>query len=87
MLIVGSSWTSPGLFGPRHGFASSYCYPQEEEWLRAAAANPAFDFLREPQEDIYTLADGRPFNDQMTPHNPYPARVGRTIAPTTSRSV
>jgi len=37
---------------------------QEEEWLRAAAANPAFDFLREPQEDIYTMADGRPFHDQ-----------------------
>lgn len=36
----------------------------EEEWLRAAAANPAFDFLKEPQEDIYTLSDGRPFYDQ-----------------------
>ena len=36
----------------------------EEEWLRAAAANPAFDFLREPHEDIYTMADGRPFHDQ-----------------------
>jgi len=29
----------------------------EMEWLRAAAANPAFDFLKEPEEDIYTLAD------------------------------
>jgi len=36
----------------------------EREWLRAAAANPAFDFLKEPEEDIYTLADGRPFRDQ-----------------------
>jgi len=36
----------------------------EQEWLRAAAANPAFDFLREPQEDIYTRADGKPFRDQ-----------------------
>ncbi|MBC7228109.1 MAG: hypothetical protein H5T61_12925 [Thermoflexales bacterium] len=36
----------------------------EEEWLRAAAANPAFEFLKEPQEDIYTLSDGRPFYDQ-----------------------
>lgn len=36
----------------------------EKEWLRMAAANPAFDFLREPEEDIYTLADGRPFHDQ-----------------------
>jgi len=34
----------------------------EQEWLRAAAANPAFDFLKEPGEDIYTLADGEPFH-------------------------
>jgi hypothetical protein len=34
----------------------------EAEWLRAAAANPAFDFLKEPGEDIYTLSDGKPFN-------------------------
>ena len=36
----------------------------EVEWLRAAAANLAFDFLKEPEEDIYTLADGRSFYDQ-----------------------
>ena len=36
----------------------------EAEWLRAAASNPAFDFLKNPREDIYTLADGRPFNDK-----------------------
>jgi hypothetical protein len=36
----------------------------EVEWLRAAAANPAFDFLKEAEEDIHTLADGRPFHDQ-----------------------
>jgi hypothetical protein len=36
----------------------------EEEWLQAAARNPAFDFLKEPEEDIYTLADGKPFDDQ-----------------------
>jgi len=35
----------------------------EIEWLRAAAANPAFDFLKAPEEDIYTLADGRPFDN------------------------
>ena len=34
----------------------------EQEWLRAVAANPAFDFLKEPEEDIYTLADGKPFS-------------------------
>jgi hypothetical protein len=38
----------------------------ESEWLRAAAANPAFDFLKEPAEDVYTLSDGRPFNDQTS---------------------
>ena len=36
----------------------------EREWLRVAAMTPAFDFLREPEEDIYTLADGKPFYDQ-----------------------
>jgi hypothetical protein len=36
----------------------------EKEWLQAAASNPAFDFLKEPEEDIYTLADGKPFDDQ-----------------------
>lgn len=35
----------------------------EREWLQAAATNPAFDFLKDPEEDIYTLADGKPFND------------------------
>lgn len=35
----------------------------EKEWLYAAASNPAFDFLKEPEEDIYTTADGRPFHD------------------------
>jgi hypothetical protein len=46
-------------------------FPEEEyeeisepEWLHAAATSPAFDFLREPEEDIYTLADGRPFDDK-----------------------
>ena len=36
----------------------------EREWLRAAATNPAFDFLKDPGEDIYTPSDGKPFNDQ-----------------------
>jgi hypothetical protein len=34
------------------------------EWLRAAAGNPAFDFLKNAEEDIYTLADGKPFHDE-----------------------
>ncbi len=32
----------------------------ETEWLSAAASNPAFEFLNDPDEDIYTLADGKP---------------------------
>lgn len=35
----------------------------EQEWLQAAASNPVFDFLKDSEEDIYTLADGKPFND------------------------
>ena len=35
----------------------------ESEWLRSAASNPAFDLLKDPEEDIYTLADGKPFNE------------------------
>lgn len=36
----------------------------EVEWLHAAARNPAFAYLSEPEENIYTPADGKPFNDQ-----------------------
>jgi len=34
----------------------------EEEWLRAVSSNPAFDFLNDPAEDIYTFEDGKPFS-------------------------
>lgn len=37
----------------------------ESEWLQAAAHNPAFDFLNDPEEDIYSLADGKPFRDEV----------------------
>ena len=30
-------------------------------WLRGLSSNPAFDFLNEPEENIYTPADGKPF--------------------------
>jgi hypothetical protein len=36
----------------------------ETEWLRAATTNPAFDFLKDSEEDIYTLENGSPFNDK-----------------------
>jgi hypothetical protein len=35
--------------------AGTHNEPDEAEWLYAAAHNPAFAFLHEPQEDIYTL--------------------------------
>ncbi len=28
------------------------------DWVQAVSRNPAFDFLKDPSEDIYTLADG-----------------------------
>lgn len=37
----------------------------EEEWLRAAALNPAFHDLAAPEEDLYSLEDGDPFLDQV----------------------
>jgi hypothetical protein len=36
----------------------------EREWLAAAARNPAFDFLKDPREDVYSASDGQPFRDQ-----------------------
>jgi hypothetical protein len=35
----------------------------EQEWLRAATQGGAFDFLKHPEEDLYTLRDGKPFDD------------------------
>lgn len=37
---------------------------QDEEsiWLNSISTNPAFDFLSDSSEDIYTLKDGEPFN-------------------------
>ncbi|CUS03717.2 protein of unknown function [Candidatus Promineifilum breve] len=34
------------------------------EWLQAAAGNPAFDFLKDDDEDIYSVDDGKPFCDE-----------------------
>lgn len=36
----------------------------ETQWLRAAASNPVFADLGNPEEDIYSLADGKPFDDE-----------------------
>jgi len=37
----------------------------EDEWLRAAARNPAFQDLEAPEEDLYSREDGEPFRDQV----------------------
>ncbi|MCZ6677333.1 MAG: hypothetical protein O7E52_08790 [Candidatus Poribacteria bacterium] len=36
----------------------------ETEWLKAASTNPVFDLLKDAEEDIYTLNDGKPFHDE-----------------------
>ena len=35
----------------------------EQEWLHAARQGAAFDYLNAPEEDRYTLLDGKPFDD------------------------
>jgi hypothetical protein len=35
---------------------------EEIEWLHSAAHNPAFSFLNDPEEDIYTPTDGAPIS-------------------------
>lgn len=34
----------------------------EDEWLKAASVNEAFEFLKDDAKDIYTRADGRPLS-------------------------
>jgi hypothetical protein len=44
--------------------------PEEEDemddalWLQAVSSNPAFDFLEEEEEDIYTIEDGEPITNK-----------------------
>ncbi|MGR3218398.1 MAG: hypothetical protein ACUZ8H_01090 [Candidatus Anammoxibacter sp.] len=33
----------------------------EKEWLKAAYNNPALNFLKEKEEDIYSINDGKKF--------------------------
>ena len=37
---------------------------EEQLWLNAVSSNPAFDFLKEPEENIYSIKDGEPFDDK-----------------------
>lgn len=36
---------------------------EEKLWMRTISSNPAFDFLKDTSENIYSLTDGEPFND------------------------
>ena len=36
---------------------------EEKTWLKSISNNPEFDFLNDPEEDIYSLNDGKPLND------------------------
>jgi len=37
-------------------------FDDENLWLNSNSNNPSFDFLNEPEEDIYSLNDGEPVN-------------------------
>jgi hypothetical protein len=54
-LTIGFSFGKSGTMGDEW---------DETEWLQAAARNPAFAFLSDPEEDIYSLADGEPFRSK-----------------------
>ena len=45
------------------GMATATEPDSESAWLRAAAKSEAFAFLADEGEDIYSLADGKPFTD------------------------
>lgn len=36
---------------------------EEKLWMNSISSNPAFDFLNDPEEDIYSLNDGEPLSD------------------------
>jgi hypothetical protein len=36
---------------------------EDSMWMNSISNNPAFDFLNDAAEDIYSLNDGEPFND------------------------
>ena len=39
------------------------CADEEALWMQSIASNPAFDFLNDPAEDIYSIADGESIDD------------------------
>lgn len=36
---------------------------EEAIWMNSISISPAFDFLKDISEDVYSLKDGEPFND------------------------
>ncbi|MCF6359415.1 MAG: hypothetical protein L3J29_01485 [Cyclobacteriaceae bacterium] len=36
---------------------------EEDQWMKSISKNPAFEFLDNPAEDIYSKKDGKPVND------------------------
>ena len=36
---------------------------EEQQWLQAISRNPAFAFLNDKEEGIYSLTDGKPLHD------------------------
>ena len=36
---------------------------EDKQWLSAMTSNPAFDFLHDEEENLYSLTDGKPFHD------------------------
>ena len=54
------------IFGPKRVrvivLYSSTDEWEETEWLAAAARNPACAFLKDAEEDICSLSDGKPFS-------------------------
>lgn len=37
-------------------------FDDEKIWMKAVSNNPDFDFLKDKEEDIYSIVDGVPFN-------------------------
>jgi hypothetical protein len=36
---------------------------EEALWMQSIASNPAFDFLHDSLEDVYSITDGEPIDD------------------------
>lgn len=36
---------------------------EEKEWICAALTNPAFTFMSDSEEDIYSINEGKPIDD------------------------